>query len=137
MLYHWATETTVSEVYYEVLMKQVLYTWEMVNFELVKDIKKDVFHLIASVGQRKILRPHQDLIPHRDSEFFFCPMLTTRQKTSFFILCPKFVFIVFILLSSLFYGGNSLHVPKMVEKKYTQKVVIGFGVFACAVFILF
>lgn len=69
--------------------------------------------------------------------FFFCPMLTTRQKTSFFILCPKFVFIVFILLSSLFYGGNSLHVPKMVEKKYTQKVVIGFGVFACTVFILF
>ena len=70
-------------------------------------------------------------------EFFFGSMLTTRQKTSFFILCPKFVFIVFILLSSLFYGGNSLHVPKMVEKKYTQKVVIGFGVFAWAVFILF
>ena len=67
MLYHWATETMVSEVYYEVLMKQVLYTWEMVNFELVKDIKKEVFHLIASVGQRKILRPNQDSIPHRDS----------------------------------------------------------------------
>ena len=93
----------------------------MVNFELVKVIKKDVFHLIASVGQRKILRPHQDSIPHRDSEFFFCPMLTTRQKTSFFILCPKFVFIVFILLSSLFYGGNSLHVPKMVGKKAYSK----------------
>ena len=61
----------------------------MVNFELVKDIKKDVFHLIASVGQRKILCPNQDSIPHRDSEFFFfvpCSRLDRKHLSLFFVL---------------------------------------------------
>ena len=127
MFYHWATETTESKVYYKVQMTQVLHTVrisnvnsiifvnrirEMVNFELGKDIKKDVFCPIASVVQREILCPHEawSSIPHRDFEYFLCPMLTTRQKTSFFILCLRFVFIVFILLSSLICGVNSLHV---------------------------
>ena len=32
----------------------------MVNFELGKDIEKDVFHLIASMGQCSITEPQRD-----------------------------------------------------------------------------
>ena len=58
----------MSEVYYEVHMTRVLHTArisnvdsvmfvnrirEMVSFELGKEIEKDVFRLVTSVGQRK------------------------------------------------------------------------------------
>ena len=61
-------ETMVSEVYYEVHMTRVLHTVrignvdsvifvntirEMVNFELGKEIDKDVFRLVTSVAQKK------------------------------------------------------------------------------------
>ena len=61
-------ETMVSEVYYEVHMTRVLHTArignvdsvifvntirEMVNFELGKELDKDVFRLVMSVAQRK------------------------------------------------------------------------------------
>ena len=61
-------ETTVSEVFYEVHMRRVLHTArignvdsvifvntirEMVNFELGKEIDKDVFRLVMSVAQKK------------------------------------------------------------------------------------
>ena len=61
-------ETMVSEVYYEVHMTRVLHTArignvdsvifvntirEMVNFELGKEIDKDVFRLVMSVAQKK------------------------------------------------------------------------------------
>ena len=61
-------ETMVSEVYYEVHMTRVLHTArignvdsvifvntirEMVNFELGKELEKDVFRLVMSVAQRK------------------------------------------------------------------------------------
>ena len=61
-------DSTVSEVYYEVHMTRVLHTArisnvdsvmfanrirEMVSFELGKEIEKDVFRLVTSVGQRK------------------------------------------------------------------------------------
>ena len=32
----------------------------MVSFELGKEIEKDVFRLVTSVGQRKILSPHEE-----------------------------------------------------------------------------
>ena len=63
-------ETMVSEVYYEVHMTRVLHTArignvdsvifvntirEMVNFELGKEIDKDVFRLVMSVAQKKKL----------------------------------------------------------------------------------
>ena len=61
-------ETMVSEVYYEVHTTRVLHTArignvdsvifvntirEMVNFELGKELDKDVFRLVMSVAQRK------------------------------------------------------------------------------------
>ena len=60
-------DSTVSEVYYEFHMTRVLHTRisnvdsvmfinrirEMVSFELGKEIEKDVFRLVTSVGQRK------------------------------------------------------------------------------------
>ena len=61
-------ETMVSEVYYEVHMTRVLHTArignvdsvifvntirETVNFELGKEIDKDVFRLVMSVAQKK------------------------------------------------------------------------------------
>ena len=59
---------TASEVYYEVHMTRVLYTARIsdvdsvmfgnrirntASFQLGKEIEKDVFHLVTSVGQRK------------------------------------------------------------------------------------
>ena len=61
-------DSTVSEVYYEVHMTRVLHTVrisnvdsvmfidrlrEMVSFGLGKEIEKDAFRLVTSVGQRK------------------------------------------------------------------------------------
>ena len=61
-------DSTVSEIYYEVHMTRVLHTArisnvdsvmfidrlrEMVSFVLGKEIEKDTFRLVASVGQRK------------------------------------------------------------------------------------
>ena len=66
-------DSTVSVVYYEVHMTRVLHTArisnvdsavfvsrirEMVSFELGKETEKDVFRLVMSVGQIKILSPH-------------------------------------------------------------------------------
>ena len=87
---------------------------EMVSFELGKEIEKDVFCLVTSVGQRKRLNTHEESklrpsdsalrcstsepqsvgarnpkvwgwIPHEDSEFFLCPTLVTRRKPHFSI----------------------------------------------------
>ena len=59
---------TASEVYYEVHMTRVLYTARIsdvdsvmfgnrirktASFQLGKEIEKDVFHLVTSMGQRK------------------------------------------------------------------------------------
>ena len=61
-------DSTVSEIYYEVHMTRVLHTArisnvdsvmfidrlrEMVSFVLGKEIEKDTFRLVTSVGQRK------------------------------------------------------------------------------------
>ena len=66
-------DSTVSVVYYEVHMTRVLHTArisnvdsavfvskirEMVSFELGKETEKDVFRLVTSMGQIKILSPH-------------------------------------------------------------------------------
>ena len=60
MFYHWETDSTVNEVYYEVHTVHTYYmTWERVSFELGKGIEKDVFRLVTSVGQRNILSPHE------------------------------------------------------------------------------
>ena len=56
MFYHWATETTVNEVYYEVHMTRFLHT--------------------ARISSS---------IPHEGSEFFLCSTLVTGRKTSFSI----------------------------------------------------
>ena len=68
MLYYWATDSTVSEVYYKVHMTRILHTAkisnvdsvmfvyrirEMVSFEPCKEIEKDVFRPVTSVEQRK------------------------------------------------------------------------------------
>ena len=75
-------ETMVSEVYYEVHMTRVLHTArignvdsvifvntirEMVNFELGKEIDKDVFRLVMSVAQKKTLSPHESCELHNRS----------------------------------------------------------------------
>ena len=75
-------ETMVSEVYYEVHMTRVLHTVrignvdsvifvntirEMVNFELGKEIDKDVFRLVMSVAQKKTLSPHESCELHNRS----------------------------------------------------------------------
>ena len=33
---------------------------EMVSYELGKELRKMFFHLVTSVGQRKILSPHEE-----------------------------------------------------------------------------
>ena len=64
-----STDSTVSEVYYEVQMTRVLHTArisnvdsrmffqieivEMVTFEFSKELRKMFFHLVTSVGQRR------------------------------------------------------------------------------------
>ena len=50
----------------------------MVSFELVKEIEKDVFYLVTSMGHST-----EGSIPHGDSEVFLCPTLVTRQKNIF------------------------------------------------------
>ena len=67
---------TASEVYYEVHMTRVLYTARIsdvdsvmfgnrirktASFQLGKEIEKDVFHLVTSVGtKKKILSPYEE-----------------------------------------------------------------------------
>ena len=70
---------------------------EMVSFELSKEIKKDVFHPVTSIGQRKnwvptrkqtsdLRIPHSDALPlsHRDSTvsevYYFVPYLWQDEK---------------------------------------------------------
>ena len=72
----------MSEVYCEVHMTRVLHTVrignvdsvifvntirEMVNFELGKEIDKDVFRLVMSVAQKKTLSPHESCELHNRS----------------------------------------------------------------------
>ena len=53
---------------------------EMVSFELGKEIEKDVFRPVTSVGQdEKIQSPGGIVIG--DLESFLCPTLVTRRKT--------------------------------------------------------
>ena len=40
----------------------------MVSFELGKEIEKDVFHLVTSMGQRKFLSPHKDPRSRQDKK---------------------------------------------------------------------
>ena len=54
----------------------------MVSFELGKEIKKDVIWFFQQHGT-KILKVWGS-IPHGDSEFFLCPTLLKKQKSSFF-----------------------------------------------------
>ena len=90
MLYHWATETTVNEIYNEVHMTRVC-------FELGKEIKVDVFRLVTSVGQRKKsqwgIEPQtfgfRAPILYHWARIFLCPTLVARRKTSFFICLPS------------------------------------------------
>ena len=75
MLYYWATDSTVSEVYYKVHMTRILHTArisnvdsvifvniirEMLSFEPCKEIEKDFFRPVTSVEQKKILSPHEE-----------------------------------------------------------------------------
>ena len=55
------------------------------KFELGKEIKKDFFRLVTSMRQRKYSESPWGIEPHGDTEYFLCPMLVTRQKTSFFM----------------------------------------------------
>ena len=78
----------------------------MVNFELAKEIEKDVLRLVPTRNQTSDLRiPRSDAQPrslcgsmvehwsaeseslcsnsHEDSEFFLCPTLVTRRKKIF------------------------------------------------------
>ena len=76
---------------------------DMVSFELGREIEKDVFRLVISAGQRKNcespwgIEPFSlcgSVVEHRSTEpeglrfnssweFFLCPTLVTRRKTSF------------------------------------------------------
>ena len=111
MLYHWTTETLVSEVYYKVHMTHVLQTAgisnvhsimfvngirEMVSFELGKEIKKDVFHLSWAWNKEKfwvsklffLCSTHswqtKNILPH-----FF--KLSSKLTISQILFMPKFV----------------------------------------------
>ena len=76
---------------------------DMVSFELGREIEKDVFRLVISAGQRKNCEFScgiesfslcGSVVEHRSTEpeglrfdssyeFFLCPTLVTRRKTSF------------------------------------------------------
>ena len=56
------------------------------------EIKIDVFRLVTSVGQRKNSKSPWVIEPqtsNSEPEFFLCPTLVTRRKTSFFISLPS------------------------------------------------
>ena len=105
MFYHWATETTESEFYYKVQMTQVLHTVrisnvnsiifvnrirEMVNFELGKDIKKDVFVLLQAWYKEKFCVPMRSEVQYLigTSNIFFVPCSRQDKKhlSLFFVL---------------------------------------------------
>ena len=54
----------------------------MVSFELGKEIKKDEIWFFQQCGTK--IPKVWGSIPHGDSEFFLCPMLLKKQKSSFF-----------------------------------------------------
>ena len=66
---------------------------EMVSFEPSKEIEEDVFRFVTSLVAHR--RVSSSVAEHRkaeseglrfDSEFFLCPTLMTRRKTSLSIL---------------------------------------------------
>ena len=90
-------DSTVSEVCNEVHMTRVLHTAriidgvmfvdgkirEMGGFELVKEIKKDVFRLVTSVGQRRNSESAWGIEPrtsNTEPELF--PLSSTRYQTN-------------------------------------------------------
>ena len=64
---------------------------EMISFELGKEIEKDVFRLVTSVGQRKKSKVSAESEGLRFNSswgiknVFLFPTLVTRRKTSFYI----------------------------------------------------
>ena len=61
----------------------------MVSFEIGKELRKMFSVLTRAWHKENMLSPHEELnLRPSDlwSEFFLCPTLVTRQKTSFLIL---------------------------------------------------
>ena len=62
----------------------------MGSFERGKEIEKDAFRLVTSVGQRKnFWAPGPDSIPHGNSEIF--TLSHARDKTKNIFLCISWV----------------------------------------------
>ena len=74
-------DSTVSEVYYEVHMTSVLHTARISNVDGVMCINRER-SLFGSVVEHRSAESN-GWIPHEDLEFFLCPTLETRRKTSF------------------------------------------------------
>ena len=98
MLYHWATDSTVSEVYYEVHVTRVLYTVRVsnvdsvmlvdgtrktVSFELGKEIEQDFF---SSCHERETMKKFWGPMRNRTSDLriprseHLHKNLTTKQQ---------------------------------------------------------
>ena len=71
----------ISDIYNVMFVTR---TRKMVNYELRKEIEKDVFRLVTSMGQRSEVRFFMG-----PQNCFLCPTLLTRQKISFPISLPS------------------------------------------------
>ena len=88
-------DSSVSEVYYEVLITRVLHTARISNVDSVMFLTGRVSlelrngprspkSLCGSVVEHRSANPKVwGSIPHGDSEFFLCPTLVTRRKNIF------------------------------------------------------
>lgn len=76
----------------------------MVIFRLDKEIEKDVFRFVASVGQGK--NSESPLLNGGLRIISLCLTLVTRQETSFFISLP-----------SLYRSVNSVTAPQVAVKR--------------------
>ena len=96
-------DSTVSEVYYKVHMTSILHTARISNFDCVmfvnrigekesfersKEIEKDVFHVVASMGQRKNSESPQGI--------------EQTKKTHFDLFNPNFIFNYHINMCNVF-----------------------------------
>ena len=122
MLYNWAAETTVSEVYYEVHMRRVLHTARISNVDSVMFVNRirdmvsfKTYHLCNSIYESFILYFKST---HFFFFLFFLSFLVEAKE-------PKFAGTLYVIVNGI--AIIILHFAKPIMQ---QKIVRGLAIFA-------
>ena len=121
-------DSTVSKVYYKVHMTSILHTARISNFDSVmfvnrigekesfersKEIEKDVFHVVTSMGQRK--ESPRGIEQTKKTHFdLFNPNFIFNYHIN---MCNVFLQLILVSVLNAFYDAISQLLRKNVEKR--------------------